>query len=85
MGRIQPFWHTGSRAQAQWLRCVGLVALWHVESPQTRDQTCVLCIGGQTLNHWTSREVLCVHISVECISLGVELLDYRVHMLSFSR
>ena len=25
--------------------------------PQTRDQTCVPCIAGQILNHWTTREV----------------------------
>ena len=24
----------------------------------TRDQTCVLCIERQILNHWTTREVL---------------------------
>ena len=26
-------------------------------SSQTRDQTCVPCIGRQILNHWTSRKV----------------------------
>ena len=36
----------------------GLVAPWHVESSQTRDQNCVPCIGKQVLNHWTTREVL---------------------------
>ena len=36
---------------------MGLVALQHVESSQTRNQTCVSCIGRQTLNHWTTREV----------------------------
>ena len=29
----------------------------HVGSSWTRDQTRVPCIGRQTLNHWTSREV----------------------------
>ena len=35
-----------SRAQAQWLWCIGLVAPWHVEFSQTRDRTCVPCIGN---------------------------------------
>ena len=38
----------------------GLVALWHVESSQARDETHVPCIGRWTLNHWTTREVLLV-------------------------
>ena len=31
--------------------------MWDLSS-QTRDQTCVLCIGRQILNHWTIKEVL---------------------------
>ena len=50
-------------AQAQQLWCVGSVALWHVGSSQTRDQTDVPCIGQWTLNPWTTRETLC-HILV---------------------
>ena len=46
-----------SRAQVQQLWCVGLVALWHVESSQTRDQTCVPCIGMWVLIHCTNRKV----------------------------
>ena len=49
----------------QQLRCAGLVVvvlglscLWHVESSQARDRTCVPCIGSQILNHRTTREVL---------------------------
>ena len=38
-------WHTG------------LVALQHVGSSRTRDQTRVLRIGRQMLNHWTTKEV----------------------------
>ena len=41
-------WLPGSRARAQKLRCVGLVALWHVGSSWPRDQTHVPCIGRQT-------------------------------------
>ena len=37
---------------------MGLVALWHVRSSQTRDQTCVPCIGRWILNHSATREVL---------------------------
>ena len=37
---------------------VGLVALWHVWSSWTRNRTCIPFIGRQTLNHWTTREVL---------------------------
>ena len=36
---------------------MGLVALQHVGSSQTRDQTGVPCIGRWILNHWTTRQV----------------------------
>ena len=36
----------------------GLVALQHVGSSWTRDQTGVLCIAGGILNHWATREAL---------------------------
>ena len=36
---------------------MGLVAPWHVGSSQTRDQTCVPCIGRWILNHCATREV----------------------------
>ena len=42
---------------AQYLQLVGLVVPWHVESSWTRDQTHVPCIGRQTPNPWTTREV----------------------------
>ena len=42
---INKLWHTG------------LVALRHVESSWTRDQTCVPSIARQTLNHSTTRAV----------------------------
>ena len=35
----------------------GLVAPRYVESSQTRDQIRVSCIGRQTPNHWTTREI----------------------------
>ena len=36
---------------------MSLVALRHVESSWTRDQTCIPCIGRQILNHCATREV----------------------------
>ena len=36
---------------------MGLLALWHVGSVQTRDQTYVPYTGKWILNHWTTREV----------------------------
>ena len=30
--------------------------MWYL-NPLTRDQTCTPCIGGWSLNHWTTREV----------------------------
>ena len=50
-------WSTGSRAWAQLLWRVGLVAPQHVECSWTRDRTLVPCLGRQILNHWTTREV----------------------------
>ena len=48
-------WTVALWAQQLWQ--MGLVAPRHVESSWTRDQASVPCIGGWTLNHWTSREV----------------------------
>ena len=56
--RAQQLWLTGSRAQAQWLWRMGLVALQHVGSSWTRAQTHAPCIGRQILNHGATREVL---------------------------
>ena len=36
---------------------MGFVTLRHMGSSQTKDQTSVLCITRQILNHWTTREV----------------------------
>ena len=40
----------------QELQHTGLVAPQHAESSQTRDRTCVPCIGRQILIHYTTRE-----------------------------
>ena len=42
----------------QWLWYTGSAALWHVASSQTRDQTCVSCIGRQILYHGATEEAL---------------------------
>ena len=52
----QQLWHTGSRAQAQQLCLMSLVAPWHVGSSQTRDRTHVPCIGRRIPNHCGTRE-----------------------------
>ena len=44
----------GSRVQAQQLWHMGLAVPRHVKSSQTRDQTCVPCIGRWVLNHCPS-------------------------------
>ena len=55
--QAQQLWFAGSRAQAQQLRHVDLVALQHVGSSRTRTRTHVLCIGRRIVNHCTTREV----------------------------
>ena len=56
--RAQQLWLTGSRAQAQQLWHMGLVAPWHVRSSRTRARTRVPCIGRRILSHCATREVL---------------------------
>ena len=62
--RLQQLQHVGSvvvahssRAQAQQLWHMGLVAPRHVGSSWTRARTRVPCIGRRILNHCTTREV----------------------------
>ena len=79
-------WVSGSAecGRTQWLWCMGLSALPHVESSQTRDQTRVHCIRRQILFHWTTAEVVncglnlnvnrCPHLALEsCDPLVVAL------------
>ena len=51
-------WLLGSRAQAQQLWPMGLVAPWRVGSSWTRGWTPVSCTDGQILCHWVTREAL---------------------------
>ena len=50
-------WGCALGVQTQKLWCTGLVALRHVESSRTRDQTRVPCPGRWTLIHCTTREI----------------------------
>ena len=43
----------------QYLPSMGLVALQRVEPSQTRDRTCVPCVGRQILNCWMTSKFLC--------------------------
>ena len=54
----QQLWLTGSRAQTQQLRRMGLVAPRHVGSSWTRARTRVPCIGRRILNHCATMEAL---------------------------
>ena len=73
---------TGSRVhRAQQLWHTGIVSLQHVESSLTRDRTHVSCIGRQTLNHWTTREVLKDTLLFVLWIFQLWLLG-RIHMLT---
>ena len=63
--RLHQLWNVGSIVVVPGLQSTGsidvptgLAAPWHEGPSQTRDWTCVPCIGRQILNHWTTREVL---------------------------
>ena len=76
--RAQLLWLAGSRAQAQQLWCMGLVAPRHMGSSQTRAQTRVPCIGRGVLNHYATREVPHVLFNLE------SFLSYSTHKLNDS-
>ena len=61
--RLQQLHHMGSvvrfpGALEHSLSGCGLVALRHVGSSGTRNQTCVSCMSRQILYHWTTMEAL---------------------------
>ena len=64
--RFLLLWSTGLRHAGcsnyspgvQQLWCASPAASGHVGSSQTRDRTCVPCMGRQILNHWTTRKSL---------------------------
>ena len=71
----------GSRAQAQQLCCMGLVASRHVGSSQIRDWTHVACVGRGILHHWATREALC--FSSLRLALSFETDFTWIHMLTW--
>ena len=58
--------------------CAGLVALRHVRSSQTRDGTCVPCVGRGIRSHWTPREVP-TRPFLLLVSLGTLTIGFRDH------
>ena len=58
------FSSSGSQSE-EWGLLEGLVAPWHVESSQTRDQAHVSYIGRWILIHWTTREVQCLALIIK--------------------
>ena len=56
MGSVGGLWD--QRPYLVLLKVKVLVALGQVVSSWTMNQTHIPCIGRQTLNHWTTREVL---------------------------
>ena len=39
-----------------------VLAPGHVESSRTRNRTCIPLIGRRILNHWTTRQILCISL-----------------------
>ena len=68
----QQLWLVGSRARAQQLWSMGLVAPWHVGSSGNRDRTRVPCIGRWILNHCTTREVPLSFYFIQNITLPLK-------------
>ena len=58
-----------------WLWLTGFIARRRVGSSQTRDQTCTVpCISRCILNHWATRELLCVFHTYSCPQLRLAVL-----------
>ena len=54
---IKSFSTGGLQAQIGSLWCTGFVAPQHVESSQSRDRTCVPCVGRRILIHYATKKV----------------------------
>ena len=77
----------GSRAQAQKLWCTGLVALWHVGSFWTRDQTHVPALAGGfliLLNYWTTREIQLPFIILPNLFTSVWIHGSSSHSIGYN-
>ena len=64
--------------QAQWLCHMDLLALWHVESFQTRDWTSVPCTGRWILLHCKTREVLALYFHLVFLGMKIHLVIHLV-------
>ena len=76
----------GSQAQQLWH--MGSVALWHVASSRTKDQTHVPCIGNGIPNHCITREVppalfFFLRISLAILGLLWFHINFRIICSSF--
>ena len=49
--------------------------MWDLSS-LARDQTCALCIGRQSLNHWTARKVQNDHIFLNQVRTYNQMQDF---------
>ena len=70
---------TGFRSCSMWPQSLcptSLVALWHVESSQTRDWACVLCIGRLILIFCTTREVPFLFLLSSFVSWDQSKISY---------
>ena len=56
---------------------MGVVALWHVESSHTRNQTHIPCFGRCILNHWTTRKAL-PHSTGHIICHPLDVIIFQV-------
>ena len=64
-----------------------LVALWHMGSSQTRDRTCVPCIGRRILTHCITRDVQWDALRCYLVNLQFYLYRhaYNVYVLPLGR
>ena len=58
--------------------------MWNLTSP-TRDWTCALCIGGQSLNYWTTRQVPLAVLSKVRHFVLISYFSVGVYPTFFSR
>ena len=69
--RLQQLWHTG------------LAAPQHMESPWSRDQTHVPCIGRQILIHWSTKEFQFCLMNAQVFLNFTDLVAFQVNVVNF--
>ena len=55
--------------------------MWNLSSP-TRNQTCTLCIGRWSLDHWTSKEVPGLTFIISFLLVNLDFV-YSLFLFSF--